>query len=195
MVTHYKMKQCSKCKELKGENEFHKQKNTRDGIRPDCKACVCLRQRQSYDQKSDEFKSGQYIKNKCPKCGGLKTRYSVLCQECARPTQNPENPTWYKNRDGYMTAIVKGKREIRQHRFIMEKIIGRPLLSHESVHHKNGVRDDNRPENLELWSSSHPSGQRIEDKVAWALEILALYGKMNVLKTSAETSPINLTLD
>jgi len=34
---------------------------------------------------------------------------------------------------------------------------------------------DNRESNLELWSSSQPKGQRVEDKVAWAREILALY--------------------
>ena len=62
-----------------------------------------------------------------------------------------------------------------EHRIIMEEMIGRRLVLNETVHHKNGVRDDNRPENLELWSSRQPKGQRIEDKVEYAMEILSLY--------------------
>jgi len=82
---------------------------------------------------------------------------------------------WRYSKDGYVVKRgVNGNKY--QHRIVMEEILGRPLLSHENVHHINGNRADNRPENLELWNTSQPKGQRVEDKVAWAREILDLYG-------------------
>ncbi len=64
---------------------------------------------------------------------------------------------------------------VLEHIVTMEKVLGRKLKNKETVHHLNGVRSDNREENLELWSHSHPCGQRIPDKVRWAKEILKLY--------------------
>lgn len=65
---------------------------------------------------------------------------------------------------------------IQVHRLVMSEILGRPMLDHENVHHKNGMRDDNSRGNLELWSDSQPPGQRVEDKISWMKEFLPQYG-------------------
>jgi hypothetical protein len=53
--------------------------------------------------------------------------------------------------------------------------LNRSLLPGETVHHKNGVRNDNRLENLELRASAHGEGQTIPDLLAWADEIKRRY--------------------
>jgi HNH endonuclease len=62
-----------------------------------------------------------------------------------------------------------------EHILVAEDLLGRHLYPGETVHHRNGVRDDNRPENLELWTTPQPSGIRVSDAVSWAHEIISRY--------------------
>jgi len=83
--------------------------------------------------------------------------------ECRNLARGPSRG--YIDKHGYrrisLGSRAAGVRE--QHRVVMEQMLGRTLAPHETVHHKNGIRHDNRPENLELWTGRHGRGQRAVD--------------------------------
>lgn len=100
----------------------------------------------------------------CEQCGGaygprpregkgLFEKRRFCSKRCAGLAANPRKPDdEFKAR--YRKVKTPDGRNLMEHRYVMEQMIGRPLRSDEQVHHKNHDRLDNRPENLELVSSA-----------------------------------------
>lgn len=120
-------------------------------------------------------------------CGERKQPTSLSCQGC-REAASASNGNWRGgatyHKSGYVMRRSAGHPRARatspyvfEHVLVMEERLGRYLLEGESVHHMNGVKDDNRIENLELWVRPQPTGIRASDAVAWAHEVLARYGE------------------
>lgn len=142
----------------------------------------------------------KFIWHACVDCGrerweeilGGQPRY-LRCRRCGdklRGNQGANNPRWkggrFKQRQGYILirlypddlyySMANSHHYVFEHRLIMAEHLGRSLEQYEKVHHKNGIKDDNRyPENLELWLKKQPSGQRIEDILEYAYWVIDKY--------------------
>ena len=115
----------------------------------------------------------------------------------ARATYEPQAAPRKDAKGGYVYVLAKdspmagAKGYVLEHRLVMAEALGRPLLRGENVHHLNGDRRDNRLENLELWNTVQPAGQRIPDKVQWAIDILRLYSPES-LSSESDAAVSNL---
>jgi len=152
----------------------------RYGLGPKKQKLICSVCDNQFLQK--RLNNTEYCSESCKRLGTFRKSKGLQVKGPRKHTKG----SGYIQSNGYKILSKKhpnaSKRgQILEHKLIMSQYLGRPLFSKETVHHRNGIRHDNRIENLELWSSSHPPGQRVEDKIEWCKEFLEIYG-YNVIK-------------
>jgi len=146
------MRICKKCGEEKELKDFYFRNKKRGWRNHTCKSC-----KNSYMR---QFNRTHKYKKVCENCGKKFLGSKKITRFCSGTCQNTGrfNPTWkggIKRDKGYVYLLVKNHPRasagyVSEHRLVMEKKLGRYLKPNELVYHKNGVKSDNRIENLEI---------------------------------------------
>jgi hypothetical protein len=119
---------------------------------------------------------------------GRSRGFQYNARYCSRACAADAKRSGYVTGEGYRAFKNGGGKRILEHRQVMEQRLGRPLLRYENVHHKDGNRLNNDPANLELWNTSQPCGQRVEDKIEFCRSLLAEYGQLPGMLSIADTA-------
>jgi hypothetical protein len=150
------------------------------------KTCSTCKKEFSPSSKHRDCPSCRYQKSKVVLCHVCKIKRHAAkyknCVHCTNILRADYGQGRYAKR-GYIMVFQKGhprtmnkqSNYVFEHILVMEKKLGRYLAEDENVHHKNGIKNDNSRENLELWVKPQPSGIRAKDALKWAKEILARY--------------------
>lgn len=177
---------CSHC----GEERWTRQKTLANGNGP-CRACSHVVTVLAPGQQIGNYtvlrlvkarelsnRQGGYLVRD-NRCGHEKIAYNTRGRPFTGLEVSCGCPVRQRDKNGYVRWAWRSPAgqwiTVPEHRIVKEQELGRELLPSENVHHVNGRRDDNRPENLELWSISQPSGQRVADKTEWAIAWLQFY--------------------
>ena len=174
---------CKKCDKQRWVMPKYIEKNI-------CKSCTSKELVKKIDMNSFDHKSDC----KCHRCrigkGYFRGHKNPMWKGGIKKTSLGYIYEWIPLDSPFLCMAGSNKNEanyIMQHRLVMAKHLNRPLTKKETVHHINGIKDDNRIENLELWSSNHQSGQRIDDQIKWAIEFL---NKHNYTIKKLKTQPL-----
>jgi hypothetical protein len=166
-------KSCMHCKIEKDFIEFGNNRANFDGMHFWCKEC-CRKKAKEYRLKYPENYEREKHKKFISWRESLGIDPSVKLKNKKGQGYISKQGYLSYHKDGHPCADKNGR--VQASHLVIYEHTGRILKKGESIHHKNGMRLDNSIENLEVWTTSQPAGQRVDDKINWCKEFLEEYG-------------------